>query len=115
MEENILKFDENNLFNSEILQQYDRDGQLGLMGYLLRNEKWEIVDNQIVFPEIQTEEKIQKSIEKYNLNVKKSLLQAKREVINLVFVLGYAETKTRLDKERDEIESKEKENKGLER
>ena len=47
--------------------------------------------------------------------MKKSLLQAKREVINLVFVLGYAETKTRLDKERDEIESKEKETKDLER
>ncbi len=115
MEENALKFDENNLFNSEILHQYDSDGQLGFMGYLLRNEKWKIVDNQIIFPEIQTEEKIQESIERYDLNLKKQLLQVKREVINLVFVLGYAETKTKLDKERDEIESKEKSTKNLER
>lgn len=50
MEENILKFDESNLFNNNILHQYDEDGQKGFLGYLLRDNRWQITENKIVFP-----------------------------------------------------------------
>ena len=56
---NLLTYDNEKLFNSERLHQYDTDGQKGFLGYLIRNEKWNIENNKIVFPEINSNEKIE--------------------------------------------------------
>ncbi len=37
-DENALTYDTRNLFNSNLLQQYDSDGQKGFLGYLLRHK-----------------------------------------------------------------------------
>ncbi len=62
---NVLKFNEKELFNSEVLHQYDKDGQLGFLGYLLRYKQWEILDNNIIFPEIKQQEELAKALVEY--------------------------------------------------
>ena len=62
---NVLKFNEKELFNSEILHQYDEDGQLGFLGYLLRYKQWKILDNNIIFPEIKKQAEIEKTLWEY--------------------------------------------------
>jgi hypothetical protein len=113
--ESILEFDEKKLFNKDILQQYDEDGQKGFLGYLIRNKKWQIVRNKIVFPEIQKDEEIKCLLKDYDMDIMKNNLIIKKDILDKVFVLGFLRTKEIIDDESKEIRNREKKNKGLQR
>lgn len=115
LKENILKFSENELFNKDILKQYDEDGQKGFLGYLFRNYNWSIIDNQIVFPEIQTDEEIEDLLEEYDTDIKRNNLNIKKDILDKVWVLGFAKTKDMIDAEIKEFEKRENKAKEIER
>ena len=49
---NILEFDNINLFNYDLLHQYDPDGQKGFLGYLMRYKQWNIEENKIILKRV---------------------------------------------------------------
>ena len=99
-EEIILKFDEKNLFNKDILHQYDEDGQKGFLGYLLRKNSWRISNNQIVFPDIKSNEKIKNLLKDYDTDIKKNNLIIKKDTLDKVMVLGFSRVKDFVDNEK---------------
>lgn len=111
----ILKFDENNSFNNEILHQYDLEGQKGFLGYLLQNSLWNIVNNQIIFPNIKTSEEIEKLLIEYDTDVKKRNISIQKDILDKIMVLGFSRTKDMIDDDVKEIESRENKSKNLER
>lgn len=115
LKENSLRFDERNLFNSEILHQYDADGQKGFLGYLLRKANWRITDNQILFQEIQTDEQIEQLLKYYDTDTMKSNLEIKKDILDKVMVLGFSRVKDIVDNEGKEIESRENKTEKFER
>lgn len=103
-----LKFDDKNLFNIELLQQYDNDGQRGFLGYLLRYKKWEIDKNKIVFPDIKSSEEIQKALSEYNIEIKKDNFRIKNAMLEKVSIFGLARCEQMLKSEQKEIEKTNK-------
>ena len=86
--EEVLKFDELELFNNEILQQYDNDGQKGFLGYLIRYEKWKIEGGEIIFPNVNSKERIQKLLRDYEIDVRKINLQIMKQDLRNVSMFG---------------------------
>ena len=108
MKEEVLRFNEKELFNNEILQQYDTDGQKGFLGYLIRNEEWKIENNKIIFPEITKEEQIKEIIQAFDDYNKKGVLIAQKGIINEIYLLGGEEVRKRINKELQGIDDREK-------
>lgn len=115
LKENILKFSENELFNNDILKQYDEEAQKGFLGYLFRNYNWSIIDNQIVFPEIQTDEEIEDLLEGYDTDIKRNNLNIKKDILDMVLVLGFARIKDMVNDEERKIKERENKSKEFER
>ncbi len=80
-QDNILKFNETKLFNYEFLHQYDKDGQLGFLGYLLRYKQWKISDNNINFPEIKQQDDIAKALIEYTNDKKVENIKIKQQIL----------------------------------
>lgn len=111
MKENNLTYDEKELFNSEILQQYDNDGQRGFLGYLIRHEKWTIEGGEIIFPDVKSEEIIQKLLKDYDTDVKKSNLQIMKQDLRNVSVFGLASLEHTIERIEKEIKENKQETK----
>lgn len=114
-QENILKFDNKELFNNEILHQYDEDGQKGFLAYLLKYKQWTISSNKIVFADINSKEKIEKLLEEYNTETMKNNIIVKKQVLKDVSVFGVERLKQIIKEESKEIEKREKRAKEKER
>ena len=106
-QDKTLKLDENNLFNKERLQQYDRDGQIGFLGYLIRHRKWKIADNNIVFPYIKSTEEIEKVLSDYNTSAIKDVLNIQRQALSDVIRFGTYNYEQILDRKLEEVEERE--------
>ena len=107
-QENILKFDDKELFNNEILHQYDEDGQKGFLGYLLRYKQWTISSNKIIFPDINSKEKIEKLLAEYNTETMKNNIIVRKQVLRDVSVFGVERLEQMIKEESKEIEKREK-------
>lgn len=121
-QDKILSFNENSLFNSEILHQYDNDGQKGFLGYLLRYKQWKIVDNNIIFPNIKTRQQIYSSLKEYEYDEKIQNTKIRQTVIRTVKYFGveFCEKQEenrllRFESKRKAIEKNEKKRKEIER
>ncbi len=121
-QDKILCFNENSLFNSEILHQYDNDGQKGFLGYLLRYKQWKIVDNNIIFPNIKTRQQIYSSLKEYEYDEKIQNTKIRQTVIRTVKYFGveFCEKQEenrllRFENKRKEIEKNKKRRKEIER
>lgn len=110
-QENILKFDDKELFNSEILHQYDEDGQKGFLGYLLRYNYWIINDNKIIFPNIDSKCKIEMLLEKYKEETIKDNIRIRKDVLRDVSIFGIEKIKQMIKKDYKTIEKNERRNK----
>lgn len=70
--EKVLKFSQERLFNSTILQQNDEQTQRFLLGVIMLNESWKIEDNSIVFVNIKTEKQVQEIVKRNEETTKKA-------------------------------------------
>ena len=104
----ILKYDEINLFNNELIKKYDND-QKGFLGYLLRYKKWKVVGNEIVFPDIKNNIQIKKLLKEYNLDSQKYCNQIQKRTLQDVSIFGLARLEHMLQMEQEKIEKKQKE------
>ena len=102
-EQYALKFDTKKLFNSSRLQQYDEDGQKGFLGYLIKNEKMEIKNNSIVFPDITTEDKIEEKIKAYNVDTRKFIIKNNLQAFFVANIVGSETYQKDLEKEFNEL------------
>lgn len=105
------EFDEENLFNNEILHQYDEDGQRSFLGHLIRYEKWTVEEGKIIFPDINSKNKVQKLLKDYDTDVKKYNLQIMRQDLRNVSVFGLARLEYMIKRISKEIEENERETK----
>ena len=103
-----LSFNNEDLFNNEILKQYDENGQLNIVGYLMKNKKFIIENNNIIFPTITSQSKIRQVIDKYNKDCIKEYLKAQKIILDEVLLLGIAETKNKIDDKIKKLETEEK-------
>lgn len=105
-----LKFNEEKLFNSESLQQYDEEGQKYFLGYLFRKGyKFQIIDKEIIFIDITSEKKVNEIIEHYNNDVRIDNLNVKREAIRAIRVMGTEEYSKSIEKKLRELKKRENE------
>lgn len=114
-QENILKFDDKELFNNKILHQYDEDGQKGFLGYLLRYKQWTISSNKIIFPDINSKQKIEKLLVEYNTEIIKENIIVRKQLLMDVSVFGVKKLERMIEEESKEIEKREKGTKEKER
>ena len=115
MEENTLKFDVKHLFNYEMLHEYDMDGQKGFLGYLLRTATWNIINNQIIFPNIKTSVIVEKLLKDYDTDVRKNNLLIKKDTLDKVFVYGFTRVKDMVDNDEKNIDKRIQKSKDFER
>lgn len=80
--EKVLKFSQEGLFNSTILQQIDEQTQRFLLGVIMLNESWKIEDNSIVFSNIRTEKQVKEIVRKNEEITKQAYLILKRSQEN---------------------------------
>ncbi len=113
--EKPLEFDVSKLFNNNILHQYDKDGQITFLGYLLTKDNWRIKDNKIIFNEINTDEKINEEIEKFDIYIRKRKYKTQKLILETAMVVGIFETKELLDEDRKLIIKKEQKLKNKDR
>lgn len=105
-----LKYNEKKQFNSEKLQQYDEEGQKYFLGYLLRKGyKLEIKENEIVFADITSEDKVKEVIDCYNNDTRIENLNIKGQAVREIRVRGIEEYSQVIDKQLRSLKSKEKE------
>lgn len=90
-DENALTYDTRNLFNSNLLQQYDSDGQKGFLGYLLRHKNWKIEENKILFPDINTKDEINKLTKEYDLEYIKMNYEIQKQTLKEASIFGINE------------------------
>lgn len=108
MEEFSLKFDEKNCFNSTILQQYDNDGQIDFVYYLMKNAEWRIADNCIVFPEINKKEQIEKLLKQCNQNSIRESLKQQKIALESANIIGTDNCLKNINSRLEQIERKHK-------
>ncbi len=100
----VLKFDNKNLFNSKLLQQYDEEGQKGYLGYLIQNRYWKIENNKLIFPDIDSNKKIKEVIEEYTTNSIKNNINAKEQALSDALMYGIDEVMQNLKNRQKELE-----------
>ena len=103
---NILEFDNINLFNYDLLHQYDPDGQKGFLGYLMRYKQWNIEENKIIFPEIRQKEQIETILREYDNAVKKEYLRNEKTTLEKASALGIEKCMQLIKEETEQIENK---------
>lgn len=104
----LLKYDNKKAFNSEILQQYDSEGQSYFLSYLIKKGyNLEIKGSVIIFRDILSEQDIERIIEEYNNDTKKQILRTKLETIKAIEIMGIAECKKSINKQINEIRKEE--------
>lgn len=94
-----VAFTDKGFINSELLNEYDLDGQIYELTYLLRTQNWKIENNRIVFPEIKDETMVSDLIaintNKYILQ----LLEARKNEITNCSIYGIQNSSNRIEKE----------------
>ncbi len=107
----VLKFNENNLFNSNLMKQYDQEGQRFFLSYLLKKGyKFKIKDNNIEFIDISSEDKIQKVINEYNNETRKNIREIELDAINRAEIIGIDAYRKQLELEIEKIENGKQKN-----
>lgn len=51
-----ISFTDKGFINSKVLTQYDLDGQIDILLYFLKTQKWEIINNKVIFTELINDE-----------------------------------------------------------
>lgn len=103
-----LEFDAKKLFNYKELQGYGKDFQKGFLGFLIRNEKWEIKENKIVFPDVTNAEKIKSLFNDYGDYMKMEELRIKRSVLNIIQIFDAKKYKKSVEDELKKLIKKQK-------
>lgn len=106
---NPLAFTDKGFINSKILTQYDLDGQIDFLLHFLKTQKWEIINNKIIFIELINDKFIQVLLESFE---KESIINNERQknvIINNCEIIGIETARKNIqDKIQKEKADKEK-------
>ncbi len=81
-------FTDKGFTNSIYMQQYDLEGQIYILGYMLRKEKWKIENNKIIFPDVKNETQIKKIVKMNELDLKDFYFDIRAEEIDRCRMVG---------------------------
>lgn len=81
-------FTDKGFTNSIYMQQYDLEGQIYILGYMLRKEKWKIENNKIIFPDVKSETQIKKIVKMNELDLKDFYFDIRAEEIDRCRMVG---------------------------
>ena len=106
---NPLTFTNKGFINSNVLKQYDLDGQIDILLHLLKTQKWEIINDKIIFTELINDKFIQTLLEIFE---KESIINNERQknmVINNCEIHGIETVRKNIqNKIQEEKANKEK-------
>ena len=105
----VLKYFQNGMFNSDNLKAYDAEGQKYFLSYLLKKGyDFTIKDGEIEFKIIKSEENVKELIEKYNRESMIENLNIKKQSINAIRVMGVEEYSQTIERKLRNLREKEK-------
>lgn len=104
-----LAFTEKGFINSNYINQYDLDGQISILSKFLRTQKWEFINNKIVFTELINDKFIEELVQ---LQEKEFFINHQKEKLYHIEhceAVGISETKKYIEKSiNEEIDNIEK-------
>lgn len=105
----FLKYNEEKLFNSEYLKQYDSEGQRYFLAYLLKeNYSLQIRNNEIIFTDISSEDMVSRIAKKYDNDTKKQVLKTKMEAVRDIEIIGITDYTKSLNKQMKELDNRKR-------
>ena len=81
-------FTDKGFINTKVLNQYDLDGQINMLLHLLKTQKWEIINNKIIFTELINDKFIQTLVEAFEKETIINNEKQKNMIINDCEILG---------------------------
>lgn len=107
-----VAFTDKGFINSEILNQYDLDGQISILGNLLRTQKWSIMDNKIIFTELINDRFVKKLLKLFETEFIINNENQKEMLINYCEAIGIykarEESKNKIQEEQTHLANLQK-------
>ncbi len=83
-----VSFTDKGFINSKHLKQYDLDGQIYILEYMLRHEQWKIENDKIIFPSITNDIKVQRITKLQELDLKNFYFDIRADEVTRCSTMG---------------------------
>lgn len=83
-----VSFTDEGFINSKYLKQYDLEGQIYILEYMLRNEQWKFENNKIIFPSITNDIQVQQITKLQELDLKNFYFDIRADEVNRCSAMG---------------------------
>lgn len=112
-----VSFTDKGFINSKFLKQYDLEGQIYILEYMLRKEQWKIENDKIIFPSITNDIQMKQITKLQELDLKDFYFDIRADEINRCSLMGINSQlrfiqvqKKKIQDEKENIKSEIKEN-----
>ncbi len=107
-----ISFTPKGFINSKVLKQYDLDGQISILSYFLKSQKWEFINNNIIFTELINDKLVDLLVKQFNSNNIIDIESQKKYTLDCANTLGINDFKKNIEekikKEKSSVEKSKK-------
>lgn len=112
-----VSFTDKGFINSKFLKQYDLEGQIYILEYMLRKEQWKIENDKIIFPSITNDIQMKQITKLQELDLKDFYFDIRTDEVNRCSLMGINSQlrfiqvqKKKIQDEKENVKSEIKEN-----
>lgn len=112
-----VSFTDKGFINSKFLKQYDLEGQIYILEYMLRKEQWKIENDKIIFPSITNDIQMKQITKLQELDLKDFYFDIRADEVNRCSLMGINSQlrfiqvqKKKIQDEKENVKSEIKEN-----
>lgn len=112
-----VAFTDKGFINSKFLKQYDLEGQIYILEYMLRKEQWKIENDKIIFPNITNDIQMKQITKLQELDLKDFYFDIRADEVNRCSLMGINSQlrfiqvqKKKIQDEKENVKSEIKEN-----
>ena len=112
-----VSFTDKGFINSKFLKQYDLEGQIYILEYMLRKEQWKIENDKIIFPSITNDIQMKQITKLQELDLKDFYFDIRADEVNRCSLMGINSQlrfiqvqKKKIQDEKENIKNEIKEN-----
>ena len=112
-----VSFTDKGFINSKFLKQYDLEGQIYILEYMLRKEQWKIENDKIIFPSITNDIQMKQITKLQELDLKDFYFDIRADEVNRCSLMGIKSQlrfiqvqKKKIQDEKENVKSEIKEN-----
>ena len=112
-----VSFTDKGFINSKFLRQYDLEGQIYILEYMLRKEQWKIENDKIIFPSITNDIQMKQITKLQELDLKDFYFDIRTDEVNRCSLMGINSQlrfiqvqKKKIQDEKENVKSEIKEN-----